>query len=54
MRPLTISSGDRIENFFSLAFGVALPDLAMRMEGYCLSGLEGLLYSSIFDELNYI
>jgi hypothetical protein len=40
LQPFATAS-TRVSDFFSLALQLPLPDMATRVEAYCLSGLEG-------------
>lgn len=39
--PMSIYTSERAPEFFSLTMDHALPDVAMRFEAYCLSGVQG-------------
>jgi hypothetical protein len=41
LRPYIFTSSDWVSEFFSLSLQHSLSDVAMRLEAYCLSGIDG-------------
>lgn len=47
LEPYTFHSSDRVKAFFDTVLKVTLGDLGLRMEGYCVSGIQGMKSASM-------
>ena len=45
LQPFVITSTDRVTEFFSMSLQHSLTDISMRLEAYCLTGIEGMVDS---------
>lgn len=57
MRPFMVTTSNRPEDFFRLAYGHSVEDLCIKFEAYCLSGVQGsqlLVYSNIDTKTCFI
>ena len=41
LKPFYLATSDRVKTFFATALGITLAELAVRLEGYCISGAKG-------------
>jgi hypothetical protein len=44
VRPLVFYTSQRVSDFFDLSLKQSMADIAVRLEAYCISGVQGIFH----------